>query len=524
MANSYFNPFLSDATDYFDRWVPSDTWVKALTVQENETFSYSSVINSHSQEINPPLQGFIIHTICSLFPNQLSKWFGIIPNIFFFCFTQLALYFLSVKLFKNKYISVIPVILYGFSWGAINSALLIRSYMILTFFTVFNIYLHYCFLENIIYKNNMKFFKWLLFLMFVTTFLGSLTHYYYLIYAFFVSVLTVFYLFLRKQLKTMYIYSITLLSGVALSFVAFPRIINTLLGRDPSYSGTAPFQNAIHRSLNEAFNAFLPLLNNDLFAGKGKILLFCMVLLIFIKIFYVFYVIELRCEGKQIVVRLKKKAGLERVQTEFVFDEVNVIWPLLFFSLVFTFSLVAKISPFIENRYIYYTYPVCFVLLTGIIYCLFYNTNSEKRSIIVFLVAFLFLCEFSMYGRDNIKFYDLNEVKVQKIIDNNGRVPIISIARDKHYWWPEVSQLVVYSKCSETFQIEDKNLELIVSTMISKKNHASKGIFMFIAGNAVIDKNLLFDRIKSKIGNVEIEALSNVNGHGVLYWLKYVKV
>ena len=83
-ANSSFFPLMNDAASYQNKWLDNSFWLKAFTVQDSERFNYSSVFYNMTQDNHPPVYFLILHTICSFFPNMLDKWFGIIPNIFFF--------------------------------------------------------------------------------------------------------------------------------------------------------------------------------------------------------------------------------------------------------------------------------------------------------------------------------------------------------------------------------------------------------------------------------------------------------
>ncbi len=54
-----------------------------LSVRNTERFDYKGVWKNQAKDVHPPFYYVIIHTICSFFPEQYSKWFGIIPNIIF---------------------------------------------------------------------------------------------------------------------------------------------------------------------------------------------------------------------------------------------------------------------------------------------------------------------------------------------------------------------------------------------------------------------------------------------------------
>lgn len=183
LANSYYNPFLGSAAEYMNRWIDSKFWLQALSVQPGEEFCYGSVFYNQAQDVHPPLYYMVIHTVCSLFPQKFSIWFGIIPNIVFFVATQFILLKISDKLFDSKWIALLASVIYGFSWGAINSVIYIRMYMMLTFFGILSFWVHLLLFE---YYNKYKKLKInYLAAIFIITIFGFLTQYYYVIFAFF---------------------------------------------------------------------------------------------------------------------------------------------------------------------------------------------------------------------------------------------------------------------------------------------------------------------------------------------------
>ena len=93
LANSEYG--LEVPEKYKNEWRPGSDYYDLLTVSADNTFNYKQVYINQTNDVHPPLYYFVIHTVSSFFPLQFSKWFGILPNIFFFLLTQVFIFLLS---------------------------------------------------------------------------------------------------------------------------------------------------------------------------------------------------------------------------------------------------------------------------------------------------------------------------------------------------------------------------------------------------------------------------------------------
>ncbi len=242
LANSYYQPFITHAdhnsTEALNKnqWLSGKVFDDYLTVNEDERFAYGSVYYNNTKDVHPPFYYFVLHTVCSLFPGTFSWWYGFSINIVLFILTQLLLYKISRRVTGSTFLSLLVCFLYGFSQGCINTFIFIRMYSMITFFGVLSIYLHLKLLDNEKYKRNLC-------LIACVTLIGSLTHYYFLVFEFLLSgCMCIYYLF-KKQFKKMFIYGGTQLLAALLSFAFFPYIYQHMLtfggdyGTNPNYSG-----------------------------------------------------------------------------------------------------------------------------------------------------------------------------------------------------------------------------------------------------------------------------------------------
>lgn len=178
LANSYYDPFLYDAKQYLYEWLYSDFWNGVLTSRKEYLFSYGSVYYNYSLDNHPPLFGFLLHTICSFFPDSFSKWYGISLNIFFFIITQFILICIGKAISLRKYEIIFLILIYGSSWGAINNTIFIRMYTMLSCFVVAFVYAYILYLKDVQHRVFTK----CLFALFCVAVCGYMTHFYMYIY------------------------------------------------------------------------------------------------------------------------------------------------------------------------------------------------------------------------------------------------------------------------------------------------------------------------------------------------------
>ena len=200
---------------FFNRWVDGIRYHKSITVQASETFSYTSVINNHVNDINPPLFCCILHSICSFFPDTFSPWFGYFINLVCFVFIQKLIYVISFSVVGDKKCSLLPVLFYGFTICSVNTCVYIRMYSFSTFLYLLSLFLHVKLVKDT--KNST------LFGIFLTIFIAGFNHYYFFVYQFFLSVITcLYYCWTDKSMYKFWQYGLTAFFAVVSFFAVYP--------------------------------------------------------------------------------------------------------------------------------------------------------------------------------------------------------------------------------------------------------------------------------------------------------------
>ena len=327
LSNSYYHPHIYSGNEFTsDQYLSPEYFRDYLEVTGDDAFSYGSVMYNQEQDIHPPLFYIVLHTVCSIFKNQFSKWFGIIPNLFYYTVAALALYRLSQKLLKNDYAALAPVIIWGFSTQTVSYAILIRMYMMFAMFAVLDCLNHSDYLlEGKAWTKR----RWAG--LYLITDRGCLTQYYYYIFAFFLSAVTSLVMWSKKQWKLFLCYAGVMFSGILTAWVIFPGIIRTFLydkGKD-SVEGLFAKTNYA-----EPLKGYLLNLQDKMFYGLNRYLV--LIALVCVILCLVLYI---------------------------PWERVNMLFWAVAAAVLFYMLTVIKIAPWITDRYYFAVTPCIWLLL-----------------------------------------------------------------------------------------------------------------------------------------------------------------
>lgn len=483
LANSYYNPFIGSVSEYMNRWIDSNFWLQSLCVQNGEEFSYGSVFYNQSKDVHPPLYYIVIHTICSFFPKQFSIWFGIIPNIVFFGGTQIILLKIADKLFDDKWSAIIVGILYGFSWGAVNSVVYIRMYMMLTFWWVLSFWMHLLLFE---YYNKYKKLKIIYLLaIFVITICGFLTQYYYVIFAFFLSLIFCIWLLKSKEIKLFVKYAVSVIGGFIASIMIFPAFLNQMFN---GYQGEIAIQNLSQVDLWMRLKAFVNMLNMDVFGKMLSVILISYILYNIIQLIKLIKKVSVsKVDNKYIinisvnkVVKLGKNYNIELTVENIEFLAITC------FTLCI-FLLIAKIAPYLDSRYIFGLYPfICLLLLK-----FFYIWLNKRKFVLYLVLIFVMISCFKTYDADNLKFSYTwkNTKKVEEIINIDDSINSIFVFGYDN-WNQAIPQMLLLSKTQKSLFIDENDYEQLKELLCEyiKKNNK---IIVYISHDVKNDRHVL---------------------------------
>ena len=238
LSNSYYRPFLETTAGwnmpytkedihYLEEWFGGSVYHDYITVQKGQQFSYNSVWYNQANDVHPPLYYAIIHTLCSFFPDIYSPWFALSVNYIVFVLVMLLLFRFCQKRNSSAF-ALIVCAFYAFSGGATDTFTFLRMYGLCTLWAMLLFYLLYDYLA----KPSRK----ILILLNIVTVCASLTHYYLILFAFFLTLVSEIYLLAKKQWKTFFSLGLSMLFSVLVAFCVFPTAITHLFFRGGDFS------------------------------------------------------------------------------------------------------------------------------------------------------------------------------------------------------------------------------------------------------------------------------------------------
>lgn len=367
ISNSYNSDGMSNDDRIWNTWISGDDLHKYLTVQEGEGFAYSTVYrNNSSERSSPPLYSWLLHTACSFTTDSFSKWSGLSMNIILFAITAFLIYLISDEIFVSKKFKYLPLIIWGFSGFAVDTCIFIRMYMLQTAITACFVYLHIRMFRHGVTIRRMVF-------VWVTVFLGAMTHYYSLVLIIWGALFFSAYLLRRKEIKNAIIYG----TGICLSVIAMiwccPYVFQQLI---ESYATNDYFDLSLWYCKTK--DLIYTLASGITYSEKLSLLISGAILLLIIV--YIFLMIK------------------SRISADSGTDTKDSLWMAGIIFLTFVCVTILGGND-VSIRYIYFTIPFSYIVIIKIIEKLLSDRKMNSLlSNAAFMIAIVFAFSNAAYG------------------------------------------------------------------------------------------------------------------------------
>ncbi|WP_026493682.1 hypothetical protein [Butyrivibrio sp. XPD2002] len=397
---------------------PFDSFVKA---KDGARFNITNVWKNQSDDVHPPFYYILINVVCSLFPDTYSKWYGITVNIFWMILIIPLLYKLSNKITASTIASTGITIAYAFSVIFMDTLVFIRMYTQLTFFTIAISYLIKLYWNK---RLDKKFHA----LLSIILILGMLTHYYFLIFTFFVCILFAIHLYRQKrngELKKAAL--VTLFTGIIYSIIWHQFWIHLFFrhrGRQAIYHAIVP-KNIVMGPL-----IMLSDLNYEAFAGGMGIFIILGIVLAVIK---------------------KKKR-----ETFFGYNTFLLLSAFLYLFVIGT------IAPFMDVRYVMSIAWIFILSAYIILRKLLIRISDKKVMEFVVLIVFIMINMYNhnLYGwRVPNDYYYPEQMDVMDSMKNYDTVVYLDEEWKPIIFFEELKHVKSY-----TF-VDDSNAESVLNSM-----------------------------------------------------------
>lgn len=335
-----------------NEWLNEQWYLDYVSVQNEDRFDFSIPYGNQKSDVHPPLFYIFLHAACSFFPGEFSVGAGVGINIIFSLCCTVVLFLLTKEVFSSKECGLIVASLYALSFGAMNSVVFVRMYMLLILFAILYVYIHVSFFR----KQNTSLLAYIAAA--IVLIMGVLTQYYFIFFAFLVAVWYVCYFFKERNYQVLIRYIGTMLLSAISSIIIFPAMLDHLFrsGRGVEAQGNLfEFDGYLDNLV-----VFCKIIDNQLFTGT-------------------FVLILLATAAVSVLIYFLKK----RIDLSFWKKTCFILFVCVGYVLI-----VAKLAPYQVDRYVMPIYPLVYMLTVGIVYCLMKSLFFAKVALSLCLIGF----------------------------------------------------------------------------------------------------------------------------------------
>lgn len=213
---------------------PQSPWLTYLTVQEGG-LDFQHVWKNQASDVHPPVYYLVLYLICYFFPEKFSIWYAASINIVFALLTLFIVKKLVYELTNSQNMTSAISLFFILSGGILSSLLFLRMYVMTMFLVslVTWLFLYSTRLRKLSYRFYVP--------LILVSYIGALTHYYFIVYLFFLClVYGIWLLGCKRILETvLFVFSMGL-SG-CLAVITFPSMLKHMfLG---GYRGVESIEN-----------------------------------------------------------------------------------------------------------------------------------------------------------------------------------------------------------------------------------------------------------------------------------------
>ena len=474
-ANSYYmqNIYMDEKgkLTYINDWYDTDVLRDYIVVNEGERFTYDSIYHNQIHDFSPPFHSMVLHTICSLFPGEFSRWFSFCINIVSFVITMVFL-FKSASILKNDIFALCCCAVYGFSMGARDTFIYLRMYALCTAFVMVILYNMLKIYEK--YKNNHKLSGINMLVIFVVSILGFLTHYYVVSYmgilTFGICVVTL----LKKEFKFTFGFGFLMLTAFLLSVVIFPAMFAVAGGKAVEetaimdYNFKLRFLIIIHYMFMRLFNISISVYPSDIVPVAIGVLGFAVIVCI-----PLFVLLRNTLFIKKLVKRVKMIVLHPVKILKYLNRRINWIYVVLLLSIVGQVIVVGETSSVYGmgstiDRYVFHIFPIVVIVFVAFLYQIALIILKKRQiSQRIMLVCTLLFVGMNVYNC---------AVYAEYLFLRNGEVDIEDVVRDKdciyirNYAWMTTTMVPTLMGADEFAQVQFYDYEKILDLYEQKRD------------------------------------------------------
>ncbi len=418
----------SNMNAWFDTQVLRDY----VVVNAGEQFQYDDIYTKQIYDLSPPFHSMVLHTICSFFPEQFSRWFSFSINIVSFLIAMIYLFKIARLISNNDIYALCCCGLYGFSMGARDSYIYLRMYAMCTALILVILYHLLQYFKKC--KETSRLFHYNLIIACAVSFLGFLTHYYVVslmgIFTFVVCVMLLF----SRRIKLMFTYGFSMLITFLLSVVAFPSMFKVSqtnvsnVSQAMDYNFEIRFRVLSNYIMTKLFNIHVPISSE----GALKIV-FGFVVFGFIVSIPLLILLRNSSGMKKLVRKVKMVTKHPKQILKYLLRRVNWLYVALLLTVIGQIIVVGETSRVyamgeMVDRYLFMVYPLvaligmAFLYQIGIIVLRKRKFGYALVGIATVILVGINIYNCTQYG--DYLFRRMNEVNVEDVIEGKNCIYI----------------------------------------------------------------------------------------------------
>ena len=423
LSNSYDCDRLSASKEIKNRWINGrESLHDFVSVQSDERFAYARTYYNNTRDAHPPFYYFLLHTVCSLFPDQFSKWFGLSINLMCFILTQFLLFLISRRLFNGLIWQLLPVTMYGFSPIAVDIVLYIRMYSLLALFTLLLFFIHLNMSEGKLWFPYL----WC----FAVTFFGMFTQYFFAVSAFYLALISCVVLWRKKKVRELLCYSASMVSGVLLVLLIYPAAFRQATGSSTNNVGHEVSSNFLNfamlpERLSEYREQFDQRLVRNWKWRAFYMAVVCAVILL------------------SVICRDRSGAGRKKMSWKKTLDSARNAFRSKKGAYISVTAAVAALTivtvahlsgSFSYLRYLYHLMPVVFFLFAAICYCFSTLFPVNRQVLSAGLMVFALIVGANTVIKENCEYlFEARRYEVERAVGFLDHKPLILLDKQTNH-------------------------------------------------------------------------------------------
>lgn len=461
-----------------NNWQTKEYYQDYLTVGEEEKYDWSPVYNQQKIDVHPPFYYLLLRIANSFSIDNFSIWPGVILNMVIHIGITIFTYLIASKIFKNKAYGLAIAFFSGLTMSAFETIVLIRMYALTALAILVTTYVHIINLEK--EKINIK----NMIAIATCAVLGSLTHYYYLIYLFILYVIYITKYIIKKQYKEALTYTLTMVIAGNVSLLIFPySFVHMFSG----YRG----QGMIAGMTNATFawngiGTYIGLTIKDIFNG----------LLIVILVAIIGILIYEFIKKKEIVIKATNK----------------YLWLTILPTLVY-FVVIAMGTPYKEIRYMLPVAPLLFIIGIYAFKIALEKVFTEKKVNIIMIVSAVILLIIPVIFNWNITYQYADMKDIVSTIEEKHATPALYIFNK--YCNRFMDDIYLFEKIDKSYIMDSDLATADKITKVLSEVDIANGIILFI--NEGLENDDYIDIIIDQTELEKCEYMKRLNACDVYY-------